>query len=332
MKIPSQLFSRILLPLAAAACLSACNLTLATVVQGTPQVIVVTATPQSGAGESQGQPPPAGQETAPTMTPSLTLTPTITPTATPALPAMTAGQDLSCVEGPHWIFYEWVAKIVEGEVVTLTARSSAEWPDYFYVRKSNGTECWAFSGSSTISGDTSTLPVREAPPLPEVEYTIENKTGLPVVSILIREKDAAAWGANKLTATLVPGATFSLTLTAGYYDVLVQDLAAGKLYEKYDWPIGSDPNYRNIALDAEFEFYIQNNYAFDLCRLDVKPSGGAWKTLHGAADGNITPGNRFTFSLLPAFYDLRIWRCSGPLIIDAANVYFGPSLPGYNIP
>jgi hypothetical protein len=330
----SRFLFRTILPFSALVALSSCNLTLTNAVQGTPQIIVVTATPQAGAGETQGQPP--NQETAPTLTetltPAPTATPTITPTATIALPTMTAGQDLSCVKGPHWILYEWVAKISKGETVTLTARSPAEWPDYFYTRKSDGTECWAFGGSSTVTGDTSALPVREAPPLPEVEYTITNATGLAVVGIRIREMNSSDWGANRLGAALLPGATFSITLTAGYYDVLVQDSAAGKLYEKYDWPIGSEPAYRVISLDAEFDFYIQNNYAFDLCKLDVKPAGGSWKTIHTAADGAVTTGNRFTFKLLPAMYSVRIWRCSGPLTVDAGSVYFGPAMPGYNIP
>ena len=36
---------------------------------------------------------------------------------------MTAGQNLSCVNGPDWILYEWVAAIDKGETVTLTARA-----------------------------------------------------------------------------------------------------------------------------------------------------------------------------------------------------------------
>jgi hypothetical protein len=309
---------------------SACNLNLATNTVATPQIVVVTATGQTGNGGSQDQATPTN-EPLPSFTPTPTLTPTITPTATIALPTMAAGQDLSCVKGPHWILYEWVTKISKGETVTLTARSPAEWPDYFYVRKSDGTECWAFGGSSTVTGDTSTLPVREAPPLPEVDYTITNKTGLAVVGIRIREMNSSDWGANRLSAALAPGATFSLTLTAGYYDVLVQDSAAGTLYEKNDWPIGSEPTYRNIALDAEFEFYLQNNMGFDLCTFSVRPAGGSWKVIHAAADGAIATGSKLTFKLLPAMYSLRVNRCTGPLVVDVASIYFGPAVPGYTL-
>jgi hypothetical protein len=312
---------------------SACILQTAAGPNPTPQIIVVTATGQAGAQESQEQAPPPTAEPEATLTPTLTLTPTITPTATIALPTMTAGQDLSCVKGPQWILYEWVAKISKGETVVLLARSPAEWPDYFYVRKSDGTECWAFGGSSTTTGDISSLPVREAPPLPEITYVIENKTGLNVTDVFIRGKDETVWGADRLGAGIIaPGASFSLTLTAGFYDVRINDVAHAALYAKDDWPIGSDPNYRNVILDAEFEFYIQNDYAFDLCTFSFRPAGGSWKVIHSAADGAIAPGARLTFKLLPAFYDVQINRCTGPLVASGSGVYFGPGVPGYNVP
>lgn len=79
---------------------------------------------------------------------------------------MTAGQDLSCVKGPRWDLYDFVTTIKKGEIVTLLARAPSEWGDYYYIRTSNGTECWAFGGSSTKNGDTSSLPEKEAPPTP----------------------------------------------------------------------------------------------------------------------------------------------------------------------
>jgi hypothetical protein len=100
--------------------------------------------------------------------PEISLTPTFGPTntATSSLVAMTAGQDLSCVKGPKWDLYDFVITIKKGEIVTLLARAPSEWGEYYYVRTSNGTECWVFGGSSTKNGDTSNLPVREAPPTP----------------------------------------------------------------------------------------------------------------------------------------------------------------------
>jgi hypothetical protein len=86
---------------------------------------------------------------------------------------MTAGQDLSCVKGPKFDLYDWVAVIKQGETVTLLARSSPDWGEYYYVRKSDGTECWAFGGSSTKSGDTASLPVKEAPPTPTPKIMVD---------------------------------------------------------------------------------------------------------------------------------------------------------------
>jgi hypothetical protein len=102
----------------------------------------------------------------PGIQPSLTPTFGPTNTATSSLVAMTAGQDLSCVKGPKWDLYDFVITIKKGEIVTLLARAPSEWGEYYYVRTSNGTECWVFGGSSTKNGDTSNLPVREAPPTP----------------------------------------------------------------------------------------------------------------------------------------------------------------------
>jgi hypothetical protein len=105
--------------------------------------------------------------------PEISLTPTVAPTytATSSLVAMTAGQDLSCVKGPKWDLYDFVTTIKKGEIVTLLARAPSEWGEYYYVRTGNGMECWVFGGSSTKNGDTSNLPVREAPPTPTPKPT-----------------------------------------------------------------------------------------------------------------------------------------------------------------
>jgi len=86
---------------------------------------------------------------------------------------MTAGQDLSCVKGPKWDLYDWVAVIKQGETVTLLARAPSEWGEYYYVRKGDGAECWAYGGSSTKNGDTSSLPEKEAPPTPTPKIAVD---------------------------------------------------------------------------------------------------------------------------------------------------------------
>ncbi len=310
---------------------SACILEAAAGPTLTPQIIVIP-----GEGQTASLEPAAASPTLEsilTLTPTFTFTPEPTSTATTAPVTMTAGQDLSCVKGPHWILYEWVAGIAEGETVTLLAKAAPEWEEYYYVRKSDGTECWAFGGSSTKSGNTSTLPVREAPPLPEVAYTIENKTGLRVPVVFIRGKDETVWGANRLSAILYPGEKVILTLTAGFYDVKILDEAFFALYEEHDRPIGSDPNYNYTLLDDEYEFYVQNNHPFDVCTFSFRPQGGStWTVLHSAADGHVATGAKAWFKLVPGFYDVAVYRCTGPLAGVITTHYVGPAIAGFNVP
>jgi hypothetical protein len=333
MRPKTDLFLHLFVPLAIAAMASACNFELATQTPGNLQFIVVTAT--GTAGQSAPGSPSSTSESAPTQTqtptPTITLTPTITATATPIPVTMTAGQDLSCVKGPQWILYEWVASIAEGETVTLLERSTSDWPDYYYVRKSNGTECWAYGGSSTINGDPSKLPEREAPPLPEITYTIDNQTGLIVCDLFIRDKDSSVWGADRLGAgTITPGGSFSLTITAGFYDVLIKECDhLAVLYEGDGQAIGSDPNYRSLILNVEVEFYIQNIYAFDLCEFAFRPAGGVWKIEHSAADGAVATGEKVWFTLLVGYYDIQIKRCTGPVVASGGMVYIGPDTVGF---
>jgi hypothetical protein len=314
-------FSQRLLMLAvvffAAACVCQNSATTAT----TPQFLVVTSTRST---EDREGPAPEDGESALTSTP----TSEINTTATGSPVTMTAGQELSCVTGPHWALYEWVAKILEGETVTLLAKAPEEWAEYYYVRKADGTECWAFGGSSIIDGDTYLLPVREAPPLPEVVYRIENGTGLFAIAVYIREKDSPDWGPNRLSALFLAGDTFSITLTAGFYDVLVLDGAEGVLYEEYGRPIGSDPAYRYTLLNMEIEFYIQNDFSFNLCTFRFRPQGGDWMELHGPSDDPVAPGGRVWFTLPAGFYAFEAKNCSGFTNSSISGLYIGPALPG----
>jgi hypothetical protein len=308
---------------------SACILETAAGPTPTPQVIVV---PGDTRDTSTASPTP---ETPLSPTPTGTFPAQPTATATIAQVTMTAGQGLSCVTGPHWILYEWVAKIEEGETVILLARAEPEWGEYYYVLKSSGVSasCWAFGGSSTIHGDPSVLPIREAPPLPVVQYTIENKTGLRVPVVFIRGKDETDWGANRLSAILYPGEKVSIAITAGFYDVKILDEAFFPLYEEHDRPIGSDPNYRYTVLDDEYEFYVQNNFAFDLCTFSFRPHGGSvWTVLHSAADGHVAPGAKAWFKLIPGFYDVAVYRCTGPMAGAVTTHYVGPAIEGFNVP
>jgi hypothetical protein len=238
MKVKDSKSFRTLMILAAALFGGACIAQGAAGPAPTAQVIVVTATDKTLPGGSN-----PGATSTPTafveMTSAATAESTVAAGATAAPVTMTAGQDLSCVKGPHWILYEWVASIPKGETVALTARSTPSWPDYYYVRRSDGTECWAFGASSTITGDPASLPVMEAPPLPTVSLTIDNKNLLDVYDVFIRAQDSSDWGADRLGAgTIAPTAAFTLSLTAGFYDIRIKDMYGGVLYEKENSAIG----------------------------------------------------------------------------------------------
>jgi hypothetical protein len=333
MKTSLRFFIRIILPAAALVASSACNFAQANAGQGTPQTNVVTSENQTGAADTQAQPPP-DQGTAPTMTATLTptltstltATPTITPTATIASPTMTAGQVLSSVTGPHWVLYNWVTSIAKGETVILLAKASPEWEEYYYVRKADGKECWAFGGSSTKSGDLSTLQEKEAPPLPEVTYKVENKMFLGITDLYIREKDEVAWGADRLGAgNIIPGATFSLTFIAGFYDVMMRDGLGGVLYEKYDTPIGPEPSSSQIVLQNRYAMSVKNNKPVDICKVTIFSWVSGSVTLSIPGDGVITTGETVSLETVAGFYDFHAYRCGDlAAVFSTGGAYFGP--------
>jgi hypothetical protein len=325
-----DLSARLLLPLALLAVESACIPQASAGPAPTAQIIVVTAT--------AGTPAPSSAAPSPTpdavleLPPAWTTTPqpantNITPaTATPASVTMTAGQLLSCVKGPHWQIFNWVAGIKDGETVTVLARSTADWPDYYYVRKSDGTECWAFGGSSTFSGNIYSLPEKEAPPLPETTLTIQNKMYLPITDLFLRPKDETAWGADRTGAGQIDiGATFSLPLTAGFYDLQIRDQFGGVLFEKPDSPIGVDPGSRKFSLEIRFAVVLRNGTADSLCRIEAKASGSPVGDLKIPGDGVVAAGEDASIEAVAGIYDLVLRRCGDDVAVgNITSKYFGP--------
>jgi hypothetical protein len=310
---------RIFLLLVAAAGIG-CILEAAAGPTPTPQVIVVP-----GDGTASSTPSPT-LESILALTPTWTITAGPTSTATTAPVTLTAGQDLSCVKGPHWILYEWVAGIAEGEVVTLLARSSPDWPDYFYVRKSNGTECWTFAASSTISGDTSALPVREAPPLPQITLTIRNQTYLRITTLRLRPKDETVWGTNLLGSHEVQGQeTYGLTLTAGFYDLRIQDNRSGVVYEAHDVPIGAEPGSSTIILDGRYSVNIHSDTTSAMCRVEIASMDDSYHAdLTIPGDGRISPGETVALEGLGGIYTIQFYRCGDNSRWYGTGVYIGP--------
>ena len=79
------------------------------------------------------------------------------------------------------------------------------------------------------------------------------------------------------------------------------------------------------------DFYLQNNFTFDLCTFSLRPVGGSWEIIHQEADGHIAPGSRLDFTILPGRYDLQVERCTGSVVIYWPGAYFGPAIPGHNL-
>jgi hypothetical protein len=313
-------------PLAAAVIGSACILQNA-VPAGTEQVIVVTATPDGAAAlpaqETQSGSTPEWTETlAATFTPSLTATFTKTPVT------LTAGQDLSCVTGPDWKLYEWVTKVAKGETVALVARAVPEIPDYYVVRKSNGTECWAFGGSSTINGSTATLPIRETPPLPIVNFVVRNRVYTPLITVYIRPASDSSWGANRLTGPLPAGGETAISITAGYYDVRILGPFSLAMYEAFNRAIGADETYRILEVAPDVDFSIRNDLPFSICWIDVQPLGGSWQKLYATEDGggSIYSGNTRDFTLRAGAYGVRLTRCTSA-VLPATGWFISPGMP-----
>jgi hypothetical protein len=341
MKPKTHPILRLFVSLASIAAGSACILQMAAGPIATTRVIVVTAT---GGSESWIQPtasptvesqvpPTASPTTEPTLAftlaPTETLTPEPTATATTAPVTMTAGQTLSCVKGPQWILYEWVASIAEGETVNLLARSAPEGEECYYVRKSNGTEYWAFGVSSSKGGDFASLPVREAPALPMITLTIENKMFLNIADIFIRGGAETVWGADRLGAGVInPQSAFNLNLTAGFYDVMIKDDHGGILYEKYDSAIGSEAGSRIIVLANRYPLNVHSDATTPFCRVSLTLPDDSKVNLTIPGDGIIAPGEDVALEALAGDYPIRFFKCgdeSSTFALSHAYFYPAPS-------
>jgi hypothetical protein len=314
-------FLQIIVILGASLLGSACILEMAA---PTPQTSVTTATP-----EQTSEAPGSLASPTWTLTLTATFTPSLTATFTNTPVTLTAGQSLSCVKGPDWMLYEWVAGIAEGEVVTLIARAVPAIPDYYVVRMSNGTECWAFGGSSTISGSTANLPVRETPPLPTVNFVVRNRIYADLISVYIRPAGGSAWGANLLAALIPAGGETAIPITAGHYDVRILGPFPTAIYEAYNRVISPDPNYRILEVAIDANFTIRNLLPGNVCWLDVQVSGGSWQKLYDAADGGgpILPGQTRDFTSRSGVYSLRATYCTHVVLPGTPTVYVYPGMP-----
>ena len=102
----------------------------------------------------------------PTFTPGPpTLPPTPAHTSTPVVPTVEVSLDTNCRSGPGKV-YDMLGALLVGETTEILALSSV--PNYWVVDNPDypGYECWLWGQYATVSGDTSHLPIRSAPPTP----------------------------------------------------------------------------------------------------------------------------------------------------------------------
>lgn len=163
---------------------------------------------------------------------------------------MIAGQDLSCLVGPSWELYPVISVIRTGERVILLARAEPDWGNYHFVRRSNGNECWAYSGGSQLEGNHQALPVRQAPPPPTrtptpvaaTTLTIHNNLGQTIWYAYISLSSDPNWGPDRLgSSTVPPGGSYTFSLPAGVYDIKLEDAGHGQIFVRWSYTIGPGP-------------------------------------------------------------------------------------------
>jgi hypothetical protein len=218
--------------------------------------------------------------------------------------------------------------IFAGACIASTPMASASSPQVVYITATR-------DGGERGSAPTPTLTLElagsatETPPLPEIAYAVENRTGVNIHDVFIREGEETAWGANRLSADLHPGESFSLPLTAGFYDVQVPDCMGGVLYEEHDTPIGSDPGSRTTLVQPMIRFCFENTHPNAVCELKAGPTGGTLSEVTFPYYGAIDPGERIGLELLAGKYGFRFQGCGGSAFFGAyGNVYVGPAMEG----
>jgi hypothetical protein len=289
-------------------------------------------TPIADTLQPESVPPAAssGGETATEEPPVAAPEPTVTSTPTEAPVTMTAGQTLSCVQGPHWALYDWVTSIADGETVTLLARNEPGDDPYYYARKSDGKECWAFGGSSTLTGDPSTLPIMEAPPLPVVTYTVQNRIHYSLCNLFLREHGESDWGPDRFAAAFAFNSESSLSLTAGFYDVRIIACMAGTVYERDNTPIGADPGSRIITIDNVVHLNLHNSLSGSFCRVRLAPNDGSDLIfLREASDAPVPPGESTPVTVPVGVYSVTLFNCTFDTAMAAyTNQHIDPSMEG----
>ncbi|HEX8106962.1 MAG TPA: hypothetical protein VF516_04495 [Kofleriaceae bacterium] len=86
------------------------------------------------------------------------------------------------------------------------------------------------------------------PPPPHGALVVHNQCSVGIKEVHVAAVDTTSWGVNLISGTLTPGASLTVTVACGQYDVLLVDQAGDQSILHHvalcssnaDWIIGSD--------------------------------------------------------------------------------------------
>ncbi len=120
--------------------------------------------------------PPATQ--APTDTPAPVVTDIPVATATLAVPVISASVDTNCRTGPSKLYDPPVGVLLVGQTAKVHGRHADGTWWYIENTRRAGSYCWVWAETTSVNGDTSTLPVITPPPMPPTAtFTATPNTG-----------------------------------------------------------------------------------------------------------------------------------------------------------
>ncbi len=134
---------------------------------------VTTEPPDATSSAPPSTPAPGGgdvEETSTsTPTSTATTTQTQTATATDGPPIAEANVNSNCRFGPGAV-YAIIGTLLKGETAPIDGRNE-DWTWWWIERQDGPGHCWIWDALVTVSGDTSAVPLIQAPPPPEPEDT-----------------------------------------------------------------------------------------------------------------------------------------------------------------
>jgi hypothetical protein len=141
--------------------------------QDTKIALSITATALQAAADQPAQTQPPGQppqETAPPEPEQPVETEPPAP-AEPSAPTISASVNTNCREGPSQD-YDIQGYLLKNQASTVVGKDESS--NWWVIENPDkpGEKCWVWSETTTVTGDTSEIPVVEPPPLPDVEVAV----------------------------------------------------------------------------------------------------------------------------------------------------------------